>query len=156
VKTTLLNWFDGISISSIPQRCVAGGDHRFAEVTQADCRFGIKTGSRRSLSLAGWLLPSAHYTAAKVVRGEQRRWARGGGLPNATSPCELNDEVDWGDFSVIDRRCMCSGSGSRCDCSVTERKPFLQIGARLGLNENAARMRAGRWISCAGFSLRAG
>lgn len=127
------------------------GEHQLAEeITQnvfADLarKAGALTGHA---SLTGWLYTSAHYAAAKVVRGEQRRRAR---EQEASHMQQIHAnpaaEVDWEQLQPVLDEAMHALSEADRDVILQryfERRPFVQIGARLGLTENAARMRAER------------
>lgn len=128
-----------------------GGDHQFAEeVTQSVfADLARKAGSLGNhASLAGWLYTSAHYAAAKLVRGEQRRRLR------EKEACQMQHthtnpaaEFDWEQLQpVIDEAMHALPEADREVIlqRYFQRMPFLQIGARHGLTENAARMRAER------------
>lgn len=127
------------------------GEHQLAEeITQnvfADLarKAGTLTGHA---SLTGWLYTSAHYAAAKVVRGEQRRRAR---EQEASHMQQIHAnpaaEVDWEQLQPVLDEAMHALSEADREVILQryfERRPFVQIGARLGLTENAARMRAER------------
>ncbi|MGC3958941.1 MAG: sigma-70 family RNA polymerase sigma factor [Verrucomicrobiota bacterium] len=128
-----------------------GGDHQFAEeVTQSVFTdLARKAGSLGNhTSLAGWLYTSAHYAAAKMVRGEQRRRLREQEASQMqqthTNPAV---ELDWEQLQpVIDEAMHALPEADREVIlqRYFQRMPFLQIGVRHGLTENAARMRAER------------
>lgn len=98
--------------------------------------------------LAGWLFTSTRYAAAKLVRGERRRQAR---EAEAHLMDELNgdqaEKMDWdrvrpvlddtlAELSEVDREAILLRFFEGCD--------FAEVGARLQLSDNAARMRVER------------
>lgn len=127
------------------------GDVQLAEdVTQSvfgDLARKASVLSRHSL-LAGWLYTSAHFAAAKVVRGEHRRRIR---EQEAQIMQETNAnrgaELQWEQLRPVLDDAMHELPEPDRDVVLQryfEGKPFLQIGAKLGLTENAARMRVER------------
>ena len=103
--------------------------------------------SRHSL-LAGWLYTSAHFAAAKVVRGEHRRRIREleAQIMQRTN-ANMGSELQWEQLRPVLDDAMHELSEPDRDVVLQryfEGKPFLQIGAKLGLTENAARMRVER------------
>jgi RNA polymerase sigma factor (sigma-70 family) len=128
-----------------------GGDHQFAEeVTQnVFTDLARKAGTLTNhISLTGWLYTSAHYAAAKKVRGERRRRVREQEASHMqqthASPAI---ELDWEQLQPVLDDAMHALPEADRDVILQryfQRMPFLQIGARLGLTENAARMRAER------------
>ena len=128
-----------------------GGDHQLAEeVTQSvftDLARKADSLSGRE-SLAGWLYTSAHFAAAKVVRGEQRRRVR---EQEAHHMQETNTnsgaELQWEQLQPVIDDAMHELPEADREAILQryfEKQPFLQIGAKLGLTENAARMRVER------------
>jgi RNA polymerase sigma factor (sigma-70 family) len=100
--------------------------------------------------LAGWLFVSARYAAAKVVRSEQRRRRR---EQEVYMNKETNDghatSADWervrpvldaamGDLSEEDRAAVLM--------RYFENRRFAEVGARLRMSENSARMRVERAV----------
>jgi len=96
--------------------------------------------------LSGWLYEAARFTAAKTVRGERRRQAR---EQEAAAMHDLAPEAtpDWeqlhpvldtamGELSVTDHNAVL--------LRFFERKDFREVGATLGLSENAAQKRVAR------------
>lgn len=127
------------------------GNHQLAEeVTQSVftdlARKAESLLSRESLT--GWLYTSAHFAAAKVVRGEQRRRLREQEAhimqeTNANSGAELQ----WEQLQPVIDDAMHELPEADREAILQryfEKQPFLQIGAKLGLTENAARMRVER------------
>lgn len=128
-----------------------GGDRQLAEeVTQSvftDLARKADSLSRRE-SLVGWLYTSAHFAAAKVVRGEQRRRVR---EQEAHHMLETNAnsgaELQWEQLQPVIDDAMHELPEADREAILQryfEKKPFLLIGAKLGLTENAARMRVER------------
>jgi len=105
-------------------------------------------------TLTGWLYTSAHFAAAKMVRGESRRRDReekfmresaNENVPEVgrVTPCAPDWEIIRPDIDdamhelkEVDREAIL--------LRYFENQPFIQVGAKLGLNENAARMRVER------------
>jgi RNA polymerase sigma factor (sigma-70 family) len=106
-------------------------------------------------TLTGWLYTSAHFAAAKIVRGENRRRDReekfmcepihesGTGF----QPVESASQIEWEklrptlddaihELKETDREAVL--------LRYFENRQFAEVGAKLGLNENAARMRVER------------
>ena len=102
----------------------------------------------RHPALAGWLYTTTHYTAAKLVRSARRRQAREREaqamqqlLSSSTPP------ADWDRLRpVLDDAMLELGGRDREAVLLRyfENHPFAEVGARLGLSENAARMRVER------------
>jgi RNA polymerase sigma factor (sigma-70 family) len=99
--------------------------------------------------LAGWLFTSTRYAAAKLVRGEQRRRTR---EAEAHLMNELNGDqaetMDWDRVRpVLDETLAESSEADREAILLRffEGRDFAEVGARLRLSENAARMR----VECA-------
>lgn len=127
------------------------GDHSLAEdVTQsvfADLARKAASLSHREV-LAGWLYTSTYYTATKVVRGESRRRLReqeahlmrqtNASTGAATEWEQLRPVLDdaMHELPELDRVAVLQ--------RYFEGKAFPQIGATLGVTENAARMRVER------------
>jgi RNA polymerase sigma factor (sigma-70 family) len=115
-----------------------------------------KAGSlSRRTNLTGWLYTSAHFAAAKIVRGENRRRDReekfmreptndsGAGF----QPAEFAPGADWEKLRPTLDDAMHELKEADRDAILLryfENQPFIQVGAKLGLNENAARMRVER------------
>lgn len=102
----------------------------------------------RHTSLTGWLYTGTRYLAAKARRTEQRRRAREqhayamNQILQATSP-----EPTWEDLRPVLDEVMHELGGADREAVLMryfEGRPLADIGARLGLTENAARMRVER------------
>jgi len=102
-------------------------------------------------ALVGWLFLSTRYAAAKLIRGERRRQAREqeAQLMQELSPPDPAATLDWAkvgpviddalsELSEIDREAILLRYLQGCD--------FGQVGARLSLSDNAARMRVDRAV----------
>jgi len=101
----------------------------------------------RRETLAGWLYTSAHFTAAKIVRGENRRRAREEKF--MSEPGSEPAEADWGKIRPVLDAAMHDLKDSDREVILLryfENRPFAEVGAKLGLNENAARMRVDRAV----------
>ena len=105
--------------------------------------------------MTGWLYTSAHFAAAKIVRGENRRRDReekfmreptndsGAGF----QPAEFAPEADWEKLRPTLDDAMHELKESDREAILLryfENRQFAEVGAKLGLNENAARMRVER------------
>jgi RNA polymerase sigma factor (sigma-70 family) len=110
--------------------------------------------SRRQ-SLTGWLYTSARFAAAKIARTENRRRDReekfmreptnesGAGFQPASSA----SEADWEKIRPALDDAMHELNEADREAILFryfENQPFIQVGAKFGLNENAARMRVER------------
>jgi RNA polymerase sigma factor (sigma-70 family) len=98
--------------------------------------------------LAGWLFTSTRFAAAKLVRGEQRRRIREQEA-ELMQPSDPSDSLDWervrpvldealAELNEQDREAILLRYLEGCD--------FAQVGARLSLSDNAARMRTDRAV----------
>ena len=131
-------------------RQVGGDAHLAEDITQnvfSDLARKASSLTTHSL-LAGWLYTSAHFAAAKIVRGEQRRRVREkeAQLMQQTNS-NAGDELQWAQLHPVLDDAMHELAEADRDAILQryfENKPFLQIGAKLGVTENAARMRVER------------
>jgi RNA polymerase sigma factor (sigma-70 family) len=101
--------------------------------------------SRRE-SLTGWLYTGAHFAAAKIVRGENRRRDREEKFMREPVH-ETAPEAGWEQLRpTLDDAMHELGETDREAILLRyfENRPFAEVGAKLGLNENAARMRVER------------
>src|SRR5271156_5416380 len=101
--------------------------------------------SRRE-TLTGWLYTSAHFAAAKIVRGENRQRDREEKFMrepiNESAP-----EADWEKLRPTLDDAMHELKETDREAILLryfENRQFVEVGAKLGLNENAARMRVER------------
>jgi RNA polymerase sigma factor (sigma-70 family) len=138
-------------VYSVALRNLAGDVHLAEDVTQqvfADLARKAAPLSRRAV-LGGWLYRSAQFAAAKTVRGEHRRRHREqeAEIMQATPRVP---EPDWESLRPkLDE--LVSGLNERDRDAIWLRfvanQSFGEIGLRLGLNENAARMRVERALA---------
>jgi RNA polymerase sigma factor (sigma-70 family) len=135
-------------VYSAALRQVGGDAHLAQDVAQtvfADLARKAGSLSRRE-TLTGWLYTSAHFAAAKIARTENRRRDREDKFmrepTNETAPAadweQLRPALDdaMHELNETDREAILF--------RYFENQPFIQVGAKLGLNENAARMRVER------------
>jgi RNA polymerase sigma factor (sigma-70 family) len=145
-------------VYSAALRQVNGDEHSAKDVAQtvfADLARKAGSLSHRE-SLTGWLYTSAHFAAAKFVRGENRRRDREEKFmrePNETAPDASRAEAfaeagaDWEKLRPTLDDAMHELKETDREAILLryfENQPFIQVGAKLGLNENAARMRVER------------
>jgi RNA polymerase sigma factor (sigma-70 family) len=101
--------------------------------------------SRRA-TLTGWLYTSAHFAAAKTVRAENRR--RDHEEKFMREPIHENaPEADWEKLRPTLDDVMHELKETDREVILLryfENRQFAEVGAKLGLNENAARMRVER------------
>jgi RNA polymerase sigma factor (sigma-70 family) len=101
--------------------------------------------SRRE-TLTGWLYTSAHFAAAKIARTENRRRDREEKFMREPI-FESAPELDWQKLRPVLDGAMHELKEADREAILLrffENQPFAEIGAKLGLNENAARMRVDR------------
>src|ERR1035437_3559035 len=129
-------------------RQVNGDEHLAQDVAQTvftDLARKADALARRE-TLTGWLYTSAHFAAAKMVRGESRRRDREEKFMREPIH-ETAPEADWGKIRPALDEVMHELKEADREAILLryfENQPFLQVGAKLGLNENAARMRVER------------
>lgn len=135
-------------VYSAALRQVNGDAHLAQDVAQtvfADLARKAGPLSRRE-SLSGWLYTSAHFAAAKVVRGETRRRDREEKFMREPLH-ETAPEADWEKLRPTLDDAMHELKETDREAILLryfENRPFAEVGAKLGLNENAARMRVDR------------
>jgi len=97
-------------------------------------------------SLTGWLYTSAHFAAAKIVRGENRRRDREKKYMREPIS-ETAPEPDWNKLRPVLDEVMHELKEADREAILLryfENRPFAEIGEKFGLNENAARRRVER------------
>jgi RNA polymerase sigma factor (sigma-70 family) len=134
-------------VYSAALRLVHGNPHLAREVAQAvflDLARKAASLSRHP-SLAGWLHTSTRYAAAKIRR-DRGRWLQRheeiSTMPDTPAP-----EPAWDQLGPMLDEAL--GELPRSDREVLllrffESRPFAEIGGRIGLSENSARMRSER------------
>jgi RNA polymerase sigma factor (sigma-70 family) len=137
-------------VYSAALRQVGGDAHLAHDVTQSVfIDLARKAGSLSGRTvLAGWLYTSAHYAAAKVVRTEHRWRAR---EQEANSMREISNELEaepsWEELRpVIDEAMHELNPGERDAVLLRyfEKRQLGEVGAKLGVSEDAARKRVDR------------
>jgi len=127
----------------------AGGDtHLAQDVAQTVFSdLARKAGSlARRETLTGWLYTSAHFAAAKIVRSETRRRDREEKFMREPVH-ESAPEPDWETLRPLLDSAMHELKEADREALLLryfENRQFAEVGTRLGLNENAARMRVDR------------
>jgi len=137
-------------VYSAALRQVAGDAHLAHDVTQnVFIDLARKAGSLSERTvLAGWLYTSAHYAAAKVVRTQQRWRAR---EQEANSMREIleqsGSEPGWEELRPVIDEAMHELNPDDRDAVLLrffEKRQLGEIGAKLGVSEEAARKRVDR------------
>ncbi len=140
-------------VYSAALRQVNGDAHLAQDVTQlvfADLARKAAALARHRV-LAGWLFTSTRYAAAKLVRGERRRRVREteAELMREILHEDGGDALDWSrKRPVLDEALAELGDADREAGLLRffEGRDYAGAGARLGLGENAARMRVERAV----------
>ena len=99
-------------------------------------------------SVTGWLYTSAHFAAAKIVRTENRRRDREEKFMREPTH-ESAPEADWETLRPLLDDTMHELKAADREAILLryfENRTFAEVGAKLGLNENAARMRVDRAV----------
>ncbi|MGH7992954.1 MAG: RNA polymerase sigma factor [Limisphaerales bacterium] len=135
-------------VYSAALRQMNGDAHLAQDVTQTvftDLARKAAALARRE-SLAGWLYTSAHFAAAKIARTENRRRNREDKFMREPIT-ETAPEADWEKIRpTLDDAMHELEEADRVAVLLRyfENRQFAEVGARFGLNENAARMRVER------------
>jgi len=133
-------------------RQVGGDAHLAQDVAQsvfADlARKAGSLGERKVL--AGWLYTSARYAAVQAVRSEQRRRKREDAVMNLNEQASADGEAEeWERLRpVIDDALHALGERDREAVLLRffEGRAFTEVGAKLAVSEDAARMRVERAV----------
>jgi RNA polymerase sigma factor (sigma-70 family) len=135
-------------VYSAALRQVNGDEHLAKDVAQmvfSDLARKAKSLSHRE-NLTGWLYTSAHFAAAKFVRTENRRRDREEKFMREPTH-ENAPDADWEKLRPTLDDAMHELKETDREAVLLryfENRQFAEIGAKLGLNENAARMRVER------------
>ena len=135
-------------VYSAALRQVNGDAHLAQDVAQTvftDLARKAASLSRRS-TLTGWLYTSAHFAAAKIVRTENRRRDREEKFMREPIS-ETAPEADWEKLRPALDEAMHELKEADREAILLhyfENRQFAEIGGKLGLNENTARMRVER------------
>ena len=135
-------------VHSSALRQVAGDAHLARDVAQnvfTDLARHAASLSRRE-SLTGWLYTSTHFAAAKIVRTETRRRLREEEFMREPNR-ETSSDADWHKLRPILDAAMHGLKNAEREAVLLryfENQPYAEVGAKLGVNENTARMRVER------------
>jgi len=105
------------------------------------------SGLSKRNSLAGWLYTATVFIAAKAVRNECRRRAREQEAHTMCEPPDPTRELDWQRLRPLLDEIMRELKEADREAVLLrffENRPHSEIGARLGVSENTARMRVER------------
>jgi RNA polymerase sigma factor (sigma-70 family) len=135
-------------VYSAALRQVNGDVHLAQDVAQTVFTdLARKTNSlSRHESLTGWLYTSAHYAAAKITRTEIRRRDREEKFMREPIS-ETAPGADWEKLRPVLDDVLHELEESDREAILLryfENRPYAEVGTKLGLNENAARMRVDR------------
>lgn len=138
----------GVVYFAAQRRC--GGDrHRAEEVTQRVFTLLASEAAKlhRHAVLAGWLYVTTRNVAANLLRDEQSRQEREAEAWAMSEQGQNEAVADWERLrpvldGVIDE--LADGERDAILLRYFQNKTFADIGAALGLKEDAARMRVGR------------
>ena len=135
-------------VHSAALRQVNGDAHLAQDVAQTvftDLARKANSLARREV-LPGWLYTSAHFAAAKIIRTENRRRDREEKFMREPIH-ETAPEADWEKLRPVLDAAMHELKAADREAILLryfENRPFAEVGAKVGLNENAARMRVER------------
>ena len=150
-------------VYSAALRQVNGDAHLAQDVAQTvftDLARKAAALSRREV-ITGWLYTSAHFAAAKAVRSEQRRHTHEQEAHDMReSVHDPTSGLDWEKLRPVLDQVMHELNEADREAVLLrffENRPLAEIGAKLGLSENAARMRVERALEkLRGFLARRG
>lgn len=133
-------------VYSTALRLVGGDTQSAQDVTQTVFISLARKGRTLSsgVMLGGWLHQHTYYTATKAMRNERRRQAR---EREAVEMSNLQENSDWQHMApILDEVITQLGSEDRTAILLRffEQRDFRGVGAALGSNEDAARMRVNR------------
>lgn len=137
-------------VYSMALRQVAGDVHLAEDVTQQVFRaLALKAAAlARRPAISGWLCRSTHFAASDLVRAERRRRAREQKVYAMNSLLDDSSQpADWDKFRpVLDAAVAELGEPDRDAVALRffDGRSFAEVGAKLRLTENAARMRVER------------
>ena len=135
-------------VYSAALRQVGGDAHLAHDVAQnvfTDLARKASSLSNRE-SLAGWLYSSVHFAASKIVRTETRRREREEQFMRE-SPHDLAPDADWEKLRPTLDSAMHGLNETDREAVLLryfENRPYAEVGVKLGVNENTARMRVER------------
>ena len=137
-------------VHSAALRQVGGNSAAAADIAQGVFTELARQASRlaRHPALVGWLYTTTHRLAVRQVRDESRRQRREREAHAMQESHRSTDpEADWSRLApVLDEAMHELAEADRVALLLRhfEHRPFADVGARLGLSENAARMRVDR------------
>jgi RNA polymerase sigma factor (sigma-70 family) len=136
-------------VYSTALRTLAGDEHLARDVSQTvfiDLARKAASLCRRP-ELAGWLYTSTCFAAANAVRSERRRQAREQAAELMTESASAAENADWDRIrQVLDSSMLELKETDREALLLRffQRRSLAEMAQKLGLNENAARMRVER------------
>jgi RNA polymerase sigma factor (sigma-70 family) len=137
-------------VYSTALRAVNGDEHLAKDVSQSvfiDLARKAQTLSCRA-GLTGWLYTSTCFAGAKAVRSERRRQARERAAHAMQEPMSNpSQDADWENIRPVVDSAMLELKASDREALLLrffERRSLTEMGSRLFLSENAARMRVER------------
>ena len=138
-------------VYSAALRQLQGDHHRAREVAQTVfVDAARKAGSLcRHPAVVGWLYTSTHFAAQKMIRSDSRRQVREGAAHALESAAASSDE-SWDELRLyLDAEMLALASADRAAILLRffDQRPLAEVGAELGLGENAARMRVDRALA---------